>query len=55
MLINIGTVISSNGEMSFWKAIESGGKRTAEDVSVHSKLLKEAGWKQLEHEYTLQF
>jgi hypothetical protein len=55
MLINIGTVISSNGEMSFWKAIESGGKRTAEDVSVHSKSLQDSGWKQLEHECILQF
>jgi hypothetical protein len=50
-----GTVISSNREMSFWKVIESGGKRTAEDVSVHSKLLQDAGWNQLEHEYILQF
>jgi hypothetical protein len=41
--LNKGTVISSNGESSFWKAIEIGGKRTAEGVYVHSKLIKALG------------
>jgi hypothetical protein len=43
-VVDKGTIISSNAEMSFWKAIESRGKRTAQDVSVLSKLLQDAGW-----------
>jgi hypothetical protein len=45
------TIIRSNGELGFERLF--GGKRTTEDVSVRSKLLQYAGWKQLERIHIL--